>query len=217
MGKENKEILHWKEERLWQEAKAEGRSLVAQLLGKQIDPEQFAKRWAEERMKGIKDPLTDLYSRGFFDQELPIHLAAAERHSRPLALMMADLDRFKETNDRFGHLAGDEVLRVVGQITKETIRESDVAVRYGGEEIAVVLPETDQGEAVRVAERLRGTVKKSKIRFQGKVIPCTISVGLAVFPYDAKDREGLIRNADKALYAAKDAGRNCVRIFSKIR
>ena len=156
----------------------------------------------------IRDPLTSLYNRRFLQDYLPRELIRARRERAPLAVIMMDLDHFKRLNDRAGHQAGDQVLVETGALLKRHVRGSDIACRYGGEEFAVVLPRTTLESALRRGEEIRSAVRAER-RLRG----VTASLGVALCPAHATDAEDLLRAADKALYEAKRAGRNQVRIF----
>jgi two-component system cell cycle response regulator len=156
------------------------------------------------------DGLTDLANRREFEESLANEISRAERFGGNLALILADLDNFKQVNDRFGHQTGDDVLRSFADILRETVRDIDVAARYGGEEFAVLLPQTDIAGAEKLAERLREAVE-SRPMAQGQAFPVivTSSFGVAAFP-EADSADGLFAAADEALYRAKRAGKNCV-------
>jgi diguanylate cyclase (GGDEF)-like protein len=160
----------------------------------------------------ITDGLTELPNRRGFQQALDTELVRAERLNGTVGLIMADLDDFKQVNDRHGHLAGDDVLRMFADVLRETVREIDVAARYGGEEFAVILPATDLEGAELVAERLRAEMQARTIPGH-KNMPFTVtaSFGVAAFP-EARTEAALVAAADDALYAAKRAGKNCVRV-----
>jgi diguanylate cyclase (GGDEF)-like protein len=155
------------------------------------------------------DALTRLDSRRQLEIRLAEEVDFARRHGIPLALIMLDIDHFKQINDGHGHQAGDEVLSEVARIMKEAVRKYDVCARYGGEEFTVVLPETHLAGAQVVAENIRRRVEGAL--FGRERIPVTVSLGIAEFPLHASTPEGLLRKADRALYDAKDAGRNCSR------
>jgi len=161
-----------------------------------------------------RDELTGLYNRRAFNQEIPKEMERFRRFGHPFTLLMLDLDHFKDFNDTHGHSAGDQALRDIAQILSETARLLDSVVRYGGEEFAVILPQTTREEGVSVAERIRSVVQKQRLNFAGQDLPpITISIGLACFPTDALDMASLVQRADQALYQAK-ATRNCVRPYS---
>jgi diguanylate cyclase (GGDEF)-like protein len=162
----------------------------------------------------VTDRLTELYNYGYFQRRLGEEIHRAQRRQEPLTLLMIDIDYFKEYNDVFGHPKGDLVLKRIAAILRKNTRDIDTLVRYGGEEFAVILPATDKSQALIVAERIRRTVAATE--FDGnKEIPKvnkTISIGLASYPVDAKTPQGLVEEADRALYAAKRKGRNRVEV-----
>lgn len=167
---------------------------------------------ARLRELSITDGITSLYNTRYFYERLQEEMKRALRHNRPLSLIMADIDHFKEFNDTYGHLEGDNVLRKVAACIKGSIRETDIAARYGGEEFAVILPETDGQGTHILAERIRSSVMNCTCYMEGlKGAPrLTISVGFATFPGSAIEKEELIKMADEALYRAKRMGRNRV-------
>jgi diguanylate cyclase (GGDEF)-like protein len=163
----------------------------------------------------IRDSLTGLCNRREFDRRLRDELERCERYRHPLSLLMLDLDHFKAINDRYGHPVGDKVLREVADIVKHALRASDEVARHGGEEFAVILPETDKFVAGVLAQRIREVVATHAFSGDGtRSLSVTVSIGLAGFPNDAKSGEGLIAAADSALYDAKRAGRNRVCGFA---
>jgi diguanylate cyclase (GGDEF)-like protein len=166
------------------------------------------------RERALHDALTGLYNRRYFWRRLDDEVAFARRHGRPLALLVGDLDRFKGVNDAHGHAAGDEVLRAVAAALMEVRRRGDTVARIGGEEFAVILPETDAAEAVRVAERMRQAVAALSFQpdlLEARPFAVTISVGAAAAPPTASlGAAALLAAADAAMYRAKQAGRNRV-------
>ncbi len=164
---------------------------------------------------GITDGLTKLITHTHFHNLLQKEINKAIRYSRQISIVMIDIDLFKNFNDTYGHQAGDEVLRSVSRIIKNNCRDVDIAARYGGEELVMVLPETDTVEAEVVAERVRSIIEGRSFEYQGNRLSVTISVGVATFPGDAADRVSLIKAADEALYASKRNGRNRVTVFSQ--
>jgi diguanylate cyclase (GGDEF)-like protein len=156
------------------------------------------------------DGLTELSNRRQFEEVLDVEIQRAERFGGSLALIVADLDDFKQINDRYGHQAGDDVLRAFADVLRETAREVDLPARYGGEEFAILLPQTDATGARRLAERLRRTIASTPISTSaGGPVAVTASFGVAAYP-DAPTAAALFAAADDALYKAKAAGKNCV-------
>ncbi|MBP1705977.1 MAG: hypothetical protein H6Q36_1716, partial [Chloroflexi bacterium] len=159
------------------------------------------------------DPLTDAYNRRFGLGRLREEFARTLRSGTPLGVVMLDLDRFKGVNDTYGHLVGDRVLRAVAGACRRVIREGDVLVRYGGEEFLAVLPGAGRSDLAELGERLRRAVAGTVVAEGDQRISVTVSVGAASYPEDDVDSyEALVARADGALYAAKHAGRNLVRL-----
>lgn len=163
----------------------------------------------------LQDPLTGLYNRRHFEERLAAELAAAQRHGRPVSLLLADIDHFKSINDRYGHLAGDEALRMVAFVLRGALRKEDVLARYGGEEFVVVARETGLAGGRSLGERIRKAVERSRLTWQGQEVGLTVSIGVTVsigiseFVAGKTDRD-LFDTADRALYLAKEGGRNRV-------
>ncbi|HWB56170.1 MAG TPA: diguanylate cyclase [Gaiellaceae bacterium] len=156
------------------------------------------------------DGLTELPNRRHFEEVMEGEISRAERFGGNLALILADLDDFKQVNDRYGHQAGDDVLRTFADILRSTVRDIDLPARYGGEEFAVLLPQTDLEGAHRLAERLRRSLAaRPMTTHPGGLVAVTASFGVAAFP-DAQTPAALFAAADEALYRAKSAGKNCV-------
>jgi diguanylate cyclase (GGDEF)-like protein len=156
------------------------------------------------------DGLTELPNRRHFEEAIEAEISRAERFEGGLALVLADLDDFKQVNDRFGHQAGDEVLQTFADILRTTVREIDLPSRYGGEEFAVLLPQTDLEGALQLAERLRRALAaRPMATHPGGLVAVTASFGVAAYP-DAPTPAALFAAADEALYRAKRAGKNCV-------
>jgi len=156
------------------------------------------------------DPLTGLYNRRYLEAAIGRELISAGVHTYPVSLIMGDLDHFKTVNDRYGHVAGDEVLRVFSNLMNRNARASDICCRYGGEEFLMVLPHMPKDIAIKRAEHLRRAMAGSLIPGNSSPIAVTISLGVATFPNDGRTYDELIIAADTALYAAKAAGRNFV-------
>ncbi len=173
-------------------------------------------RVLEKELDSLKyDSLTGLYTRRTFDDMFLRETDRATRYGLELSVLFFDLDDFKMINDTFGHLTGDETLKHVARIIMSELRTIDIAVRYGGEEIVVVLPETGKIDAFVVGERIRERVESTKLDYKGQNISLTISGGIASFPIDATDTESLIKNSDIAVYKAKETGKNNIVIFSE--
>jgi diguanylate cyclase (GGDEF)-like protein len=172
---------------------------------------ELAWSYQEVDRRSRTDPLTGLHNRLHFGEQLQRTLAEADRFGQAVSLVVVDLDHFKKVNDTWGHEAGDAVLRHVARILQEGVRTVDVCVRYGGEEIALLLSQTDSARAVEVAERLRARIAATVIRHGGAEIVVTASFGVATYPETVRVRDQLFPSADKALYIAKHDGRNCVR------
>jgi diguanylate cyclase (GGDEF)-like protein len=145
-------------------------------------------------------------------QRLEEEFVRAKRYNHQLTLLMIDVDDFKRFNDSYGHIAGDHALAEIGRVLTEHVRDVDLISRYGGEEFAIVLPETDAAGAFIAAEKVREAVATHVFAIQGGETRLTISIGLANSPVHALDRESLLRAADGALYEAKHTGRNRVRV-----
>jgi two-component system, cell cycle response regulator len=158
----------------------------------------------------VIDPLTNLHNRRFMTEALEREFSRAQRHKRPLSLVMFDIDRFKQVNDVHGHLAGDFVLRDLAALVNQVIRKDELFCRYGGEEFCIILPETNQTEAVEAAERYRRVVEQHTFMYQEQRLPVTISLGVSAFDSSMTSIEALIDSADTKLYEAKKLGRNCV-------
>ncbi len=173
-----------------------------------------AKKQAEEgiRLQAMTDELTGLYNFRYFRRQLDLEIKRAERYRHPLSLLMLDIDEFKHYNDLHGHPQGNEVLRQLAALLRDNTRETNVVARYGGEEFVVLLPETGKWVAIRTAERLCSMIQDAVFPFE-KEQPggnLTVSLGVASYPWDAEEAEGLIQIADAFLYQAKRQGRNRV-------
>jgi diguanylate cyclase (GGDEF)-like protein len=163
------------------------------------------------RQQSICDPLTELYNRRFMDEWLGRELPRSIRTHRPLALLIFDLDNFKRVNDAHGHECGDVVLREVGKYLRGAVRRSDIACRIGGEEFAMLLPETALAEAAKIAEKLRAGIESLSVTYHGRPVGrITSSIGVAEATVNGQVAAQLLRAADTALYRAKAAGRNRV-------
>ncbi len=161
------------------------------------------------RSLAIRDPLTGLANRRFLEEELPRRIAEAVRQSAPLAVAMLDLDRFRDYNERHGHLAGDIVLQSLGVLVHGFRQGDDLACRYGGEEFVLVMPAATAIEAAGRLEGLRAALAETIIHYEGRRLePITASIGVAGYPGHGTSGQELLRAADAALYRAKRAGRD---------
>ena len=165
---------------------------------------------AELRRMAAQDPLTGLANRRELERLLRLELGRAARHGRPLAVLVLDVDRFKLVNDSHGHHAGDRVLVELARRLRGLTREVDVVGRLGGDEFVVVLPETDLSGGLAFAERVRAAVGERPFQVDGLELPVTVSLGVAAFPDHGESLRALLVQGDRALYAAKAAGRNRV-------
>jgi len=169
---------------------------------------QNARSFDRVRQLAYVDGVTGSFNRRYFELRVAEEIARGSRHGLTFSVIMIDIDHFKQLNDEFGHLLGDEVLRQVSAILSQQLRKSDVASRYGGEEFAIITPETGLESALLVADKLRRVV--GSWHFPGVARPVTISAGVAEFPTQGSTRDELVRAADEALYAAKQSGRDRV-------
>jgi diguanylate cyclase (GGDEF)-like protein len=160
------------------------------------------------------DALTGLANRRAFDEQLEQLIAHADRFGHAVSLILADVDHFKKVNDTWGHETGDVVLKSISKTLSDGVRAVDVCARFGGEEIAILLPQTTLGGAVELADRLRKAVGAKPIAALGEEVPVTISCGVACYPEGVLTKEALFAAADRALYEAKNAGRNNVKSAS---
>jgi len=159
----------------------------------------------------ITDSLTGLFSRRHFLDRFKEELRRSKKFKYMFSFLMLDIDKFKTFNDKYGHLTGDAILREVAKTIKETIRQIDFVGRYGGEELSIILVETDKEQARFAAERIRRAIESKEIKVYDEELKVTVSIGLATFSDDGSTLEELIEGADKALYIAKKAGRNRVK------
>ena len=170
----------------------------------------------------LLEPLTGLYNRRYFLERMSVELAAAQRHGRALSLLLLDVDHFKLVNDRLGHAAGDEALRMLARVLLGALRKEDVLARFGGKEFIVLARETTLAGAHALGERIRKAVERSRFSFDGAEVALTASLGVTVFPGEPALGGGradgeLLETADRALYRAKQAGRNAVVALSMDR
>jgi diguanylate cyclase (GGDEF)-like protein len=172
----------------------------------------YRQKYEALRESSIKDSLTGVYNRGFFEKTLPQELDKARRARQSMSVILVDLDHFKAVNDRFGHREGDLVLSTLGDILTGCLRSTDFAFRYGGEEFALILTNTESAVGLKLAERIRTEIKRGLLfsRTGSRGFGVTATLGLATFPAEARTGGELIMLADKRLYAGKRAGRDRV-------
>ena len=194
------------------EMEASNQKLEERLNASKLEINQLQNNLEAVRNESLTDPLTQLANRKFFDNALETAIADARAKNEPLSLVMTDIDHFKKFNDNFGHLTGDQVLRLVATSVKQNVKGQDTAARYGGEEFAIILPNTVLRSAITVADHIRRAVmtkelmKRSTGEHLGRV---TISIGVATL-HKSDTPQALIERSDKCLYAAKRHGRNRV-------
>jgi len=167
-----------------------------------------------------RDALTGLYNRWYLIEKIESEINRSLRHGSPMALLMLDIDHFKNVNDTYGHTAGDQVLKIVARLLKESCRVYDVPGRYGGEEFCLLLPETELGSTPTVAERIRHRLETTQMVITEGSVVVTASIGIAGVDATSLDPVlspgALIDRADRALYSAKNHGRNCVAIWDSV-
>jgi diguanylate cyclase (GGDEF)-like protein/PAS domain S-box-containing protein len=169
------------------------------------------------REQAIRDPLTNLFNRRYLEETLDHELARATRDGYPVCVMMVDIDHFKKVNDTYGHEAGDHVLKAIATTLSEETRRGDFACRYGGEEFVIVIPNIHKDIAYERAEKLRNTLNSLCIPYGIYSLTVTISMGIACYPANGQTREAVLRAADKAMYAAKDAGRDHILSYDQLQ
>jgi diguanylate cyclase (GGDEF)-like protein len=163
------------------------------------------------RIQAIRDPLTGLFNRQYLEETLPRECQLAHRRKTVLSVAMLDIDHFKQINDKYGHEAGDEILNAIGALLRAAVRSSDIACRYGGEEFVLVLLDTNLSAAVPRLEEICAHIKGMQRVYRGRTLPSiTVSAGVSEFPRHGQSPADIIRAADKAMYAAKTAGRDRV-------
>jgi diguanylate cyclase (GGDEF)-like protein len=202
--------LHSSNEEAFRGGQLQSLESVADICANSIQNAHYVDR---VKQLAYLDGLTGIFNRRFFELRIADEIERARRYETGMAIVMADIDHFKKLNDEFGHLLGDEVLRQVSSLFHQNLRKIDVVCRYGGEELALLLTQTSAQQAVAVAEKLRKIVERWQ--FPGVPRTVTISAGVAAFPEHGTERDALVRAADNALYAAKQAGRNKVALHTR--
>ena len=184
-------------------------------LTKQTQALQEAKAQLKEQAN--HDPLTNMYNRRYFNEIAQKIVAIIKRSKEPLSLLMIDIDKFKNINDTYGHHVGDKVIKLLALKLQEAIRESDIAARIGGEEFALILPNTDKERALELAQKIRKDMEMSSCKVDDKSVTFTVSIGVDEFEHTKDDNLFTALNrADAALYLAKASGRNRVCLYSEI-
>ncbi len=186
--------------------------VVNEELQKQL--EEITKLEQQVREQAIRDALTGLYNRHHLLNVMETEFSRAERKGHSIAFMLIDLDHFKKVNDSYGHQAGDTTLQAATQIIGKSIRRSDIAFRYGGEEFLVILPEITLNNARQRAEQLRQAIDELEILFKGETIHISASIGMAIYPQHGSTGDEMLSRVDHALYQAKKAGRNKVILYA---
>jgi diguanylate cyclase (GGDEF)-like protein len=181
--------------------------MVADLADRVAVVVSHAELFAQVEMQAVTDPMTGLYNRRYFEEQLTKELDRYQRFKHPFSLIIVDLDLLKKINDKFGHNSGDLAIKHIANVLRRNVRDVDTVGRFGGEEFVVLLPETDNQHARMVSERICSAIREEPLADIGTI---TASLGLASFPLDAQDRETLFELADQALFLAKDQGRNRV-------
>lgn len=181
------------------------------LLSALIYPLRNALLYKQAIEKAYIDPLTNVSNRAAFDKALDQECDLAQRHDNALMLMMLDIDHFKEINDNYGHVVGDATLKNFSDSINECVRRSDAMFRYGGEEFAVIIRNTELDGAALLAERMRKKIEDMPFKFESVQLSITVSIGVAAFLKGEKS-QSLLDRADKLLYQAKKAGRNCIMV-----
>jgi len=167
------------------------------------------------REQSIRDPLTRLFNRRFLEESLDRELELAKRKKQSIAIIFMDLDHFKRFNDNFGHDAGDMVLQSLADLLRTFFRATDICCRFGGEEFAIILPESSAQEAAARANALRCKVKRLRLQYKHENLgPLSLSAGVASFPEHASASDELLKVADRCLYESKAGGRDVVTVAS---
>jgi diguanylate cyclase (GGDEF)-like protein/PAS domain S-box-containing protein len=186
-----------------------------QTLQTQFNEINMLKETLQEQV--IRDPLTNLHNRRYLNEMLEHEVARAKRENYPLSVMMIDIDRFKNFNDTYGHSTGDEVLKSLSRLLVESVRQGDIACRYGGEEFLVVMIGAHKTDVERRAEGICRDFSKLRIHFDDQELSATVSIGIAFYPRHGIDIQQVISIADAAMYQAKQAGRNQVHVWETVR
>jgi diguanylate cyclase (GGDEF)-like protein len=169
------------------------------------------------REQAIRDPLTNLFNRRYLEETLDRELSRAARENYPVCIIMMDIDHFKRINDSYGHEAGDLVLKAIANALAEHSRRGDFACRFGGEEFVIAMPNINLETAYERAENLRQSLNLLRVPYEDNNLSVTISMGIACYPENGPTREVILRAADQAMYAAKQAGRDHILSYNQIQ
>lgn len=186
--------------------------IIYDVTGVAVNKRQLESANTKLQELALRDGLTGLLNRRYWESCLEREFARHQRYDNPVSLVIFDIDHFKRVNDTYGHQTGDEVIRATARITSQLVRETDFAGRYGGEEFVVLLPGTTLDGAAQFAERLRSTIERQQLDYQGSPLTFTISLGVATLADDMAGYQALLERADKALYQSKEGGRNQVTV-----
>ena len=204
--------LHSEQRNAFSENESQPLESVADICANSIQNAHYVQR---VKQLAYLDGLTGIFNRRFFELRIMEEIERSRRYGSGLAVIMADIDQFKQLNDDFGHLVGDEVLRQVSSLFHQQLRKIDILCRYGGEEFGILLTQINEEQALAVAEKLRKMI--AEWRFPGVPRRVSISAGVAVFPAHGKTRDEIVRAADSGMYAAKQQGRNRVCLNGRAR
>lgn len=186
--------------------------IIYDVTGVAVNKRQLESANTKLQELALRDGLTGLLNRRYWESCLEREFARHQRYDNPVSLVIFDIDHFKRVNDTYGHQTGDEVIRETARITSQLVRETDFAGRYGGEEFVVLLPGTTLDGAAQFAERLRSSIERQQLDYQGSPLTFTISLGVATLADDMAGYQALLERADKALYQSKEGGRNQVTL-----
>ena len=186
--------------------------IIYDVTGVAVNKRQLESANTKLQELALRDELTGLLNRRYWESCLEREFARHQRYDNPVSLVIFDIDHFKRVNDTYGHQTGDEVIRETARITSQLVRETDFAGRYGGEEFVVLLPGTTLDGAAQFAERLRSTIERQQLDYQGSPLTFTVSLGVATLADDMAGYKALLERADKALYQSKEGGRNQVTL-----
>ncbi|HCL41493.1 MAG TPA: diguanylate cyclase, partial [Pseudomonas sp.] len=181
--------------------------IIYDVTGVAVNKRQLESANTKLQELALRDGLTGLLNRRYWESCLEREFARHQRYDNPVSLVIFDIDHFKRVNDTYGHQTGDEVIRETARITSQLVRETDFAGRYGGEEFVVLLPGTTLDGAAQFAERLRSTIERQQLDYQGSPLTFTVSLGVATLADDMAGYKALLERADKALYQSKEGGR----------